>query len=327
MQTDNPPQVILAACNLIAMIIVGLSLSWWILYYTDYFPVVLGLLGLGGFFAWIAFVINILSDERKKQFQRHFDELILQNKLTIIVLMGALATSWVIFAPSYGTLLVDSLDPARGHTMEIWRIDNGKPNPAAVVERLVVPPHSSPKILLGTEWHGATRYYVKLSRLPGIEVSVDSLKRTKLLVPDMLLERTVIFARPSAKYSGPVSDGYSLQLLINNELVETVENYRGESLWIGASDDVAVPDYVSDQWLEEFVRSKLDTKPAQRWMRPMALKPYLELKPGDTITVRLIPRAELTLGNPNVKYIDSLSVPQAGSSRRFPEQLILEEAH
>ena len=125
MQTGEPPTPLLVIGNLSLLIIVGLSISWWVLYFTDYFPVVLGLLGLGGFFAWIAFVINILSDDRKKQFQEYFDKFILQKGWTISMLIGLLLFGWIVVAPNFGTLIVDSLEPTKGHTVEIWSIQRG----------------------------------------------------------------------------------------------------------------------------------------------------------------------------------------------------------
>ncbi|HUF29109.1 MAG TPA: hypothetical protein VMM77_00495 [Gemmatimonadaceae bacterium] len=53
--------------NLLLLLGLGLLVSWWILYYTSYFPVFGGLLGLGGLFAWIAFVSGLIHGDRKER--------------------------------------------------------------------------------------------------------------------------------------------------------------------------------------------------------------------------------------------------------------------
>ena len=50
--------------NLALLSVCDVALSEWTLYYLDWFPVIGGLLGLGGLFAWLAFLANLISDRR-----------------------------------------------------------------------------------------------------------------------------------------------------------------------------------------------------------------------------------------------------------------------
>ncbi len=50
--------------NLLLLVATGILLSAWTLYYTDLFPLVGGLLGLGGLFAWITFHSHLITEER-----------------------------------------------------------------------------------------------------------------------------------------------------------------------------------------------------------------------------------------------------------------------
>src|SRR4051812_28381189 len=68
--------------NLLSIISVGVLVSGWLLYYTDWFEVVGGLLALGGILSWLAFVSKILPDERIKQLQKRFDDRVLCNART-----------------------------------------------------------------------------------------------------------------------------------------------------------------------------------------------------------------------------------------------------
>ena len=69
--------------NLALLFVCGFALSGWPLYYTDWFPVTGGLLGLGRLFALLAFLANLISDERKAEFQEAFDAHILQKRRAV----------------------------------------------------------------------------------------------------------------------------------------------------------------------------------------------------------------------------------------------------
>lgn len=55
-EADKPR---LFAFNLVTLLVLGVALSFWTLYYTEAFPVVGGLLGLTGVFAWIGFIASL----------------------------------------------------------------------------------------------------------------------------------------------------------------------------------------------------------------------------------------------------------------------------
>ena len=55
--------------NLILLLGLGVSALYWIGYHTELIGVVGGLLGLGGVFAWVAFLLNIVREDRKKELQ------------------------------------------------------------------------------------------------------------------------------------------------------------------------------------------------------------------------------------------------------------------
>lgn len=306
-----------AMSNLAALIVSGLSVSWWVLYHTDLFPVVGGLLGLGGFFAWIAFVINILSDTRKKQIQDCFDKHFLQQRWLCLLLAGLLVIGWLILAPNRGTLLVDSLETMASHLVKVSDIHEGMPVTDTPVQRVVLAPRSSAKILLPTSWFGSRKYHVKISGLPARSVTVSGLRRQSLLVPDMLIERPVLLARPSAKLSGPVSDGFSLQVLFDGEEIGVIDEYKGEAVWIGADDDVKVPEELVAEWRLEF--TGLDSKGLNRWLRPVALASTLDIPPSTKVTVNLLRREDQT-----VIYSKALYISKSGKARRFPEEVVLD---
>ena len=96
------------AWNIILIGITGVLASFWIIRYTDWFPVVGGILALGGVFSWLAFVSNILEEERVKVLKRRIDETIFSRHRTAIVVIlfliaGLIATSL------FGTVQIQSL--------------------------------------------------------------------------------------------------------------------------------------------------------------------------------------------------------------------------
>ena len=104
-EKDRPGLVF---CNLASFIILGVALSFWMLRYTDWFPVFGGILGLSGAFAWIAFLSNLITEGRKKAAQQYLDQRILQNKGTLLALVGLILVFIFGFAFWHGTLLIDT---------------------------------------------------------------------------------------------------------------------------------------------------------------------------------------------------------------------------
>ena len=105
--------------NLLILILTGTLMMGWVLYFTDLFPVIGGLLGLGGLFAWIAFLGNVVSDDRKEELQTFFDEKVLQSKP--LSLIAALVI--IIFAAAaparHGTIVINNEQHDRSRTVEI----------------------------------------------------------------------------------------------------------------------------------------------------------------------------------------------------------------
>ena len=74
--------------NLVLILSFGVLLSWWTLYYTDWFAVIGGLLALGGAFSWLAFVSHILSKDRIEALQEWVDRQVLNKRGTGTVFIG-----------------------------------------------------------------------------------------------------------------------------------------------------------------------------------------------------------------------------------------------
>lgn len=306
--------------NLIGLIAAGISVSWWILYFTDFFPVFGGLLGLGGLFTWIAFVGNILTDERKAEMQQSFDRIVLQHRGLLVLLGLSLLGWWIGYAPCRATLLVDCLDTTGGHFMEIREFKTVAPLAPEPVERLTLSPRGTAKVLLATPWFGKRDYLVKVSGFPARKITVTGYRREPFFLPASMLLRPVVLIRPAASELGVVDEGFSLEVQVRGDKAATfrIENYPGKAVWFGADDDVAVPERLLDEWRQEFKMAKKNAEDIARWLPPISLGPVAELSGITEISARLVNRGG------EIKYAGGIDL-RVLRERAFPKEIVLYE--
>lgn len=317
---DSPQNTKVPIFNLIGLIVTGISVSWWILYFTDFFPVFGGLLGLGGLFTWIAFVGNILTDERKKRMQQSFDNIVLQRRSWLLILGLALLGWWMGYAPCRATLLVDCLETTGGHFMEIREFKTEAPLEPEPMERLTLSPRGTAKVLLATSWFGKRDYLVKVSGFPARKITVTGYRREPFFIPASLLLRPVVLIRPAASELGVVDEGFSLEIHVKGDKVATfrIEEYPGKAVWFGADSDVAVPDWLLDEWRQEFKRAKKDMEDVTRWLPPISLGPVAELSGITEISAHLVNRGG------KIKYTGCIALRHS-PERQFPKEIVLYE--
>ncbi len=308
-------------CNLIGLIAAGISVSWWILYFTDYFPVVGGLLGLGGLFTWIAFVGNILTSTRKEEMQQFFDKVVLQRRFLPVLLGLALLGWWLGYAPCRTTLLVDCLEPTSGYFMEIREFNAKAPLKPEPVERLTLSPRGTAKVLLTTPWFGKKDYLVKVSGFPAQKVTVNGYHRQPFFIPASMLRRSVVLIRPAVRELGGVDEGFSLIVRArgnNKEASFRIEKYQGKAVWFGADDDVAVPERLLAQWRQQFKKAKKNAEDIARWLPPVSLGPVAELSGITTVSAYLVNEGG------EIKYTGSIDL-RSLPGRAFPKEIVLHE--
>jgi hypothetical protein len=167
------------------------------LVYTDWFPLVGGLLGLGGLFAWAGFVAGLLSDERKRELQAVFEHRLLGRAgtpLGLLVLLAAL----LLWASLHGSVRLDSRGDDHGRLAWIQQ-DPFRSNPPLPANGYAAP-RSLQTFSIFTGWRPRP-VYVKVAGLPVTLVTVSPFRRATLTIPDSLERRPIVLIRPAPRVS------------------------------------------------------------------------------------------------------------------------------
>jgi hypothetical protein len=288
---DAPPQVAAALpppafsrvfANLVFLVVLGVGISGWILIYTDWFPIVGGLLGLGGLFAWIAFVSGLLTKARKEQLQEQFDTSFLRSRRTLLVLI-VIPLLFALWASRHGTIIVQSLGDDHDRTLTITR--DASPEKTAFQQLpLHLSPRSVRKILVATGWTGST-YRVKLSGLPAIRLEVPPLRQRLVASPASFLAHPALLVRPTERVSTNMETMPMRLEITRGGKTWSIpkEKYRGETVWVGCDADVVIPDRLINRWrLEPGAEQNMP-----RWTTPLSLSEIVELEKGDRVQIAL----------------------------------------
>jgi hypothetical protein len=316
---SSPPKLLLYVFNLVAIILLGLFVCGWLLFYTDYFPVIGGLLGLGGLFAWIAFLANLVSDQRKEQLQDTFDSGFLQKRKALGVMLLVIIGFICLIVMRYGSIVFENPNDGQPRVTTVRGISGMEVGD--VVKDTLLMPRGGSKVLLLTGFFGKRDYHLKLNGLPARRVTVKAGQRSSISVPAYFLSRPVALIRPSADYSRTAAKGENLILEIHlaDELLISLPDYRGEGVWVGAADDVPPPALLVEQWRIELITAGQPVVEADRWKRVRAPLPNADLKEKSIL------KATVKDKKGNEYATGYVSIPQGFSPAQFPLQVIVDD--
>jgi hypothetical protein len=289
---QNPPQernqkVPLAfVLNLVLLIVVGTSFCIWLLHYTDKFDDFAQVLALGGGLTWLAFVLKLLSEERLKALQSDLDKLIFSQWWLTVLLLLASATG-LYYRAHYGTLQVELF---RGNEERILTVKGAglQDDPWRLM------PGQKVRIPVWTSAGAPTPLYVKVSGYPDLRVRIAPHERRELRIPEAFTRR-VILLKPTSKLLVHRTEGFSIRVKVNGHALQDGAGrplkdsaFDGYPLWIGADEDVIVPQATLDRWrdsLSEDVRSI-----AMGYLQhPEAItKTGFDLSSGDHVCVEML---------------------------------------
>ena len=224
--------------NLLALIVLGTAVSWWILYFTSWFPELGGLLALGGLLSWLAFVFRLVPADTGKALQERFASVLNSRLATCIILLAVMAL-WRLSAP-YGSVRIEAHQASVPREALIYR--SQPQNPVGLSG------NGESNLLLAA---GSEPWHLKISGYPAIAVPVTSRHRALLLFPQSFRRRLVLVA-PSAQL---IKDHAELPSGQNITLTATVRDgarrpvaslaipdYTWFPFWIGCAGDVSPDD-------------------------------------------------------------------------------------
>lgn len=270
--------------NLILLLLLGVSVSGYVLYFTSWFPVFGGLLGLGGLFAWVGFVSGMLKDSRKEALQDAFERAVLLSRWTVVCLL-VVAAALLLGAAHLGSLRLESAGDAHDRVVTITA-EGGAP------VRFRLSAHADGVRVLPTGLLGTRTYRVKVSGLPHLVAPIRALRRLDLSVPSSFLGRPVLLVRPVVNLSATLANAeepYSLSVALNGVPGPApLQPYRGGTVWIGADDDTDLPDTAAKRWRLELIGTGASEAALTRWEAPQSVEPPALPRPGDLVQVRVL---------------------------------------
>ena len=231
--------------NLGLLALMGALVSAWILFYTDWFPLVSGVLGLGGLFAWAAFLGGLLSDDRKASLQAAFERSVLTSRFTAAI-VPALFGLFVLWVSVHGSLILDGKD-GRGRLVAV--VPKGE-SLQAQNDRDYLAPHAVKKRVVFTGWLGQS-YAVQASGLPSALVTVGPLQPKRVAVPMQFAERAVLLAylEPNLGIQAERAGASFVVTRGGRELKRIGPcDFHGGAVWVGCDAEVEIPEKVVDHW-------------------------------------------------------------------------------
>ncbi len=257
--------------NLALIWLLGVLGCGWIIYYTDWFPVIGGLLGLGGVFSWLAFVSNILKEERVESLRDLADRYLFQSRVTTVVLIGLMVTGLLV-ACFRATIEVKAVGAGTDRIVFFGK------------EEKRLAPGAGIRWLVGTSWFSPRKRTVRVAGFPKTKITTKPFQRKTLIVPTSFL-REVVLLRPTPELAGQLRNNPStLEVRVEGWEKTIRSSYRGEAVWIGCGDEVDVPTRLQEQW-----RVKASGHALMAWLQPASLPDAdLELRPKQKITVRIL---------------------------------------
>jgi hypothetical protein len=267
----------LILANLAALSALGVGISFWVLTCTDWFPVVGGLLGLGGVFAWLAFVSGLLTEDRKKALQLDIEKVVLLQPGLWKTVVG-LALAFGMGVSLFGTVELRSLDAKEQRVFPIQRASSS--TPVDEREAWILPPFERSRKLVFTGWQFRD-LRVRIGGLPVETFRVGPLIPARITVPASFELRKIALVRADKTVTDAVASPerlYYLAVTLDNVLIGfSTEPFRGETVWVGCHSDTKLPDQLIEQWRREAPNIPMP------WLSPLSVAEEISLEGGRRI--------------------------------------------
>jgi len=285
--SPQPPRLWLLALNLFLIVAVVSAVCAWIYRFTSIYPQVVNLLGLGGLFAWVAVLFQLISDETKKKLQSGFEASILARYWTLTVILILAGAFFVLCASRHGSILLDTAHDDRDRVIQILPADKADSR-QAVLEDEPLASRAQQKYSLPTPWWGQRRYWIKASGLPSVLVNVQALHRRTIPVPSFFSSRPTLVVHLSAVLTASAqTTPRTLIVIRNGNELGSIYPYLGETVWVGCDEEVDIPEVVLSRWRLDLVKSETSMEVLSRWRPRRSIGSWTLLAEGDVVEMAL----------------------------------------
>jgi hypothetical protein len=302
--------------NLVAVVVAGVVVSWWLSAYTNYFPVVSTFLGLGGVLVWAGFAWNFFVDEKKQKSIRaaivYWFETPWPNRVSWGVVVLVLLMSFCM-----GTIRVENI---QGGDVTV-QLDPGPTDDGG--ERLATGAERNYPIMV---WPCRTKKVrVKVANLPTREVDIWSLWLSPgpkhLYVPGSFLRPVVLIGAEAQIVGNADASRQHLYVTVTDRNGKKTKldagAYDGQAVLVGTSDpDLPMPPGL--QTMQKWHES-LTSPNTANMMPPRFVAGQDVILPGAKV------RGEITEQGTVQYSTDEIEVPQPTDRTMIVVPLLLKE--
>jgi len=278
--------------NFVWAVILGVLVLFGIGRYTDYLETIIGLLGLGGIFAWVAVLFKVISEPRRRAWQRAFEDHLKSRKATVVLCIFTAVV--VLLGANITCIIIDSGRDTIDRHVEIRRFGSGKAWHAANLS-----PDAESRFLVLPSFLGH-EYEINAEGLPTVQRTLRPLVRTRVRIPQDPRRCCVALIRPGKDTSDSAADKTMLRSLVvrridqsasadANDNEATVKPYEGNTVWVGSRRKLDIPRSWKERWrLETTTNGRIDSALLMRWLDPTLAPGIPKLEPKEMIEVAIM---------------------------------------
>jgi hypothetical protein len=281
--------------NLLLSAILGVLVCAWLATFTEDLPTVAATLGLGGSLVWLAFLSNLVSETRRKELQKLFDQSIMSKAgLTyLLILLGIISLGYAL---THGTILFISKDDTTARAITVYAIDDGQVVAGPPAEDDLLSGNSKLRLPLATfPW--PSRYLVHMTGLPPLETEVWPFALSVVRSPASFKFTPVVIVRLDPVWANTAAKAKNWSVNVKASGTRnghpkklgdvTVTAYDGKTLWVGCDSTVVLPDAVKERWRHETGAAAAGpaSEPPLVWFQPAGVLEHVVLRPGDALDI------------------------------------------
>jgi hypothetical protein len=246
----------LFAWNFASLILLGVAISAWLYFRTDYFELFASIIGFGSILSWLAFVTKVIPETEGKEIQKTIFGFFLGSRFAWAVYLLLLAAA-VMVSGTVGTIELESAQTGADYQVTIYPV--GTPRPKEPEERLPAANRLRHLCYLPSWEH--RKFKVAVTGLPEQEVDVEPWwhrpwwhRTPPLRVPYSYLRPVVLIGATDNLIAQALADRehytYRMEIRVDAAQFHLNGAYLGKSVYLGCTreDAIEVPKYVQDGW-------------------------------------------------------------------------------